>query len=526
MPNFSSVRRFGALLACTLLLATASGCGGDGSPPSEKGVGGEGSQVTAVHSHSEAGDTCFICDASKREPGRLWCSEHARYEDRCWICQPQLEDKVRLYCAEHFLYEDECFLCHPELKEADSEAPVKENSSSVLSPSNDRASAELFCNEHQVPELECGICQPQRTAELEPGQELKVRFESAEAATKAGLRTSSPEASEVQASVSAVCEVQYNENAVARITPFAPGIVRRVLADVGSEVEAGEVLVELHSADIADARTALVSAAVDAELKRVSFDREQGLAAKKISSEKDLQEAAAAHRNAELALSTARQRLVNYGLSAREIERVEGTGDASATLLVRAPYAGTLVERDAVVGEAVEPGTALFTLADLATMWLSLSVPAAGAQLLEDGLAVEATMSGVPGLSTRGELTWINTSIDEKSRMVRARAVVPNEDQRLKAGMFGEAQVLLSSSGPVLNVPVDAVQHFENQPYVFVKHAEDLFGLRRVVVARSVDDVFAVTAGLLPNESVVVEGAFTAMSEFLKSRLGAGCVDD
>ncbi|MBT8247713.1 MAG: efflux RND transporter periplasmic adaptor subunit, partial [Acidimicrobiia bacterium] len=137
----------------------------------------------------------------------------------------------------------------------------------------------------------------------------------------------------MQVGVSAVCEVQYNENALARITPLAPGIVRRVLVDVGSQVEAGEVLVELHSAEIAAARTTFVTAVVDAELKRVSFEREHGLAAKKISSEKDLQEAAAAHRTAELALSTARQRLVNYGLSAREISHTEETSDASATLL-------------------------------------------------------------------------------------------------------------------------------------------------------------------------------------------------
>lgn len=526
MPSFSSIRRLVGLLACSLLLVPLSGCGGGDSPPKEEGGGNESSQVADAHSHSKAGETCFICDASKRDAGRLWCTEHARYEDRCWICQPQLEDKTRLYCAEHSLYEDECFLCHPELKETESETPDDESSSSSGPPTESRASTELFCNEHQVPELECGICQPQRTAELKPGEELKVRFESAESATKAGLRTTSPQESEVQASVSAVCEVQYNENAVARITPLAAGIVRRVLVDVGSEVEAGEVLVELHSAEIAAARTAFVSAAVDAELKKVSFEREQGLAAKKISSEKDLQEASAAHRTAELALSTARQRLLNYGLSAREIARIEETTDASATLLVRAPYAGTLVERAAVVGEAVEPGKALFTLADLSTMWLSLSIPAAGAQLLQSGLAVEATMSGVSGLSARGELTWVNSAIDERSRMVRARAVVPNGDRRLKAGMFGEAQVLLSSSGPVLNVPAEAVQYFENQPYVFVKHAEDLYGLRRVVVARSTDNVFAVTAGLLPNEPVIFEGAFTAMSEFLKSRLGAGCVDD
>ncbi len=520
------VRGLEGLLACSLLAAALLACGGGDPPPEDEGRASDSGQVAVAHHHSEDGETCFICDASKREPGRLWCTEHARYEDRCWICQPQLEDKDRPYCVEHYLYEDECFLCHPELKEANSKEPADEGRSSRLPPPTNSDFAELFCNEHQVAELECGICQPQRTALLQPGEELKVRFESPEAADKAGLRTSSPEASEVQASVSAVCEVQYNENAVARITPLAPGIVRRVLVDVGTEVEAGAALVELHSADIAAARTTFVSAAVDAELKKATLERERGLAAKKISSEQDLQEAAAAHRTAELALSTARQRLLNYGLSTSELARIEQTSDASATLFVRAPFAGTLVERDAVVGEAVEPGTALFTLADLSTMWLSLSVPADGAQLLEDGLVVEATMSGVSDLSARGELTWINTSIDERSRMVRARAVVPNEYRLLKAGMFGKAQVFLSSSGPVLNVPVDAVQHFENQPYVFVRLADDLYGLRRVAVARSRDNVFAVTAGLLPNEPVVVEGAFTAMSEFLKSRLGAGCVDD
>lgn len=524
MPSFSSIRRFGGFLACALLLATSTGCGGSDSTPQKEEAAG-GTEVTEAHSHSQAGETCFICDATKREPGRLWCTEHARYEDRCWDCQPQLEDKTRMFCAEHALYEDECFLCHPELKETDGEAAPAEGSSSSLAP-DARAPGELFCQEHRVPEHECGICQPQRTAQLKPGEELKVRFESAESATKAGLRTMSPETSEVYASIPAVCEVQYNGNAVARITPFAPGIVRRVLVDVGSEVDAGDVLVELHSAEIAAARTALIAAAVDAELKKASFEREEGLAAKKISSEKDLQEAAAAHRTAGLALSTARQRLLNYGHTQQEIARTEEKNDASATFLVRAPYAGTLVERDAVVGEAVEPGNALFTLADLSTMWLSLSVPADGAQLLKSGLAVEATLGGVPGLTVRGELTWVNTSIDERSRMVRARAIVPNDNLQLRAGMFGNARVVLSDSGSFLTVPADAVQQFENHSYVFVKHADDLYGLRRVVVARSSENVFAVTAGLYPNEPVIVDGAFTAMSEFLKSRLGAGCVDD
>jgi cobalt-zinc-cadmium efflux system membrane fusion protein len=302
--------------------------------------------------------------------------------------------------------------------------------------------------------------------------------------------------------------------------------VRRVLVDVGTEVRAGEVLVELHSVASAEAKTAFVSATVDADLKKLTYEREEGLVAKKISPRQDLQEAEAAYKTAASTLSMARQRLINFGFLPDEISRIEKSQDCSAALLVRAPYGGTLVERTAVVGEAVEPGDALFTLANLSTMWLSLSIPGDNAKFLRSGLEVEASLSGLPDESVRGQLTWVNTSIDERSRMVQARAVVRNEKRLLKSGMFGEALVLLSPKIPVLGIPAGAVQKLENRPFVFVKLADDLYGLRRVVVGHVANGFVAVAEGLRPDDQVIVEGAFTALSEFLKSRLGAGCVDD
>lgn len=502
-----------------LLLGLAlSGCGGSSSDQQNS----SGANATSVgHQHDTPGETCFICDETKREPGRLWCTEHARYENRCWECQPQLEEKGQLYCEEHGLYEDECFLCHPELK---SDADDKENS---MLQRPGEASPALFCKEHQVPEAECGICQPQRTAELEPGGELKVRFESTRAAPKAGVQTVPARESTAQASISAFCEVSYNENALARITPLAPGIVRKVLVDVGTDVKAGDVLVELHSSEVASAKAAFVAAVVDLDLKEVACQREQRLAKKKISSDKEVQEADAACKTAELTLSTARQRLLNYGFTVEEVEAIEGDRDTSAALFVRAPYDGTLVERSAVVGEAAQPSESLFSLADLSSMWLSLSIPAHRAGLVREGLRVEATFSGFSHEEARGEITWVNTSIDEKSRMLRARAVVSNDDRKLSAGMFGDARVLIADARPAVDVPKEAIQRFENKTYVFVKIEDDLYALRRVATAAHLPgDMVAVVEGLRANEPVVATGAFTVMSEFLKSRLGAGCVDD
>ena len=499
---------FGVLMALTFV-----GCGD--SPPD---TGSPGSQPTAEaiagHDHDAPGESCFICDETKRDPGRLWCTEHVRYEDRCWECQPQLEEEGRLWCTEHSLYEDECFLCHPELSDASGQD--EEATSHV--------DFGLFCSEHQVPEAECGICQPQLTASLNSGDQLQIRFESNQSASKAGIQTLPARQSTVQASISAFCEVAYNGNALARITPFAAGIVRKVLVDVGEEVEVGDVLIELHSTEVANAKSAYVSAFVDYGLKEQTSERERRLAEKSISSEREVQEAEAALQTAELKLRTSRQVLLNYGITKIEVNAIRDDRDTSAVLYLRAPFRGTLVERDAVVGEAVEPGRRLFSLVDLETMWLSLSVPADQAELLHKGLLVEAKFAGN---TVRGEVEWVNTSIDERSRMLRARAVVSNVDRKLSAGTFGDALVFVAGPQVSVEIPRASVQRFEGHPYVFIKLEDDLYSLRRVTAIEDHSkDSVAIIAGLSPGESVVSEGAFTVMSEFLKSRLGAGCVDD
>lgn len=507
-------------LARAIVVLAVVSCGypapGFGQPSSSSNT-----EARGVHRHDTPGETCFICDATKRDRGRLWCKEHARYEDRCWECQPQLEEKGRPYCEEHGLYEDECFLCHPELKRD----PDNDKRSKLNPPANPGLG--LFCREHQVPEAECGICQPQRTAELEPGGELKVRFESTRSASKAGVQTEPARQATVRASVPAFCEISYNENALARITPLAAGIVRNVLVDVGQDVSGGDVLIELHSTEVASAKAAFVSAVVDLDLKEVACRREKRLAKKNISSEKEVQEADAACKTAKVALSTAKQALLNFGFTGEEVAAIQKNRDTSAVLLVRAPYAGTLVDRSAVVGEAVQPGQSLFSLADLGSMWLSLSIAADQAGLIRKGLVVEATFRGLPGETARGEVTWVNTTIDKKSRMLRARAVVSNAGRKLSAGMFGDARVFVAAAQESVDVPKDAIQRFENRSYVFVKLEDDLYSLRRVAtIERPSTSTVAVIAGLRPDEPVVATGAFTAMSEFLKSRLGAGCVDD
>lgn len=530
-----------ALLMVAALALILTGCGEtDADEPAAHA--GDAAVIIAAHEHENSGETCFICDASKRDKGRLWCKEHSRYEDRCWLCHPELEDKSRLYCNEHGLYEDECFLCHPELGESggdtagahdheghghdehDQHADEQDHDQQVNGGAAS-ASEGLFCHEHQVHEIECGICQPDLAASLAPGQAMKIRLPSPEAANKVGIQTISPASTEAAPAVQALAETQYNRNTLARVTPLASGVIRAVYADLGDSVEAGDVLVELNSAELAAVKSDYLAVLVDLQRHQQTLEREKRLAEAQIAAQKDLLEAQAAQQAAQFATDRLRQQLVNLGLSDRDIAEIERTRDASAILPVRAPFAGTILARDAVVGETTDVGTPIFTVADLSTRWLSLSIPADQAAQVRVGQIVEAQFAELPGQTVEGRLTWIDTAVDERSRLVRARAEVQQNARQLSVGLYGRARIITDSARPAVLVPQDSLQKHERQAFVFVQEQPDLFQLRKVNVGASRSGSVEILAGLTSNDRVVSTGAFLVMSEFLKSRLGAGCTD-
>lgn len=607
------------LVSMSIMLIAALGLTACDNSQSEQASGDGNDVVGTAHAHDDPNEKCYICDANLREKGRLWCKEHGRYEDRCWICQPQLEDKSRLYCKEHFLYEDECYICHPELlkKKQPANGDGKKTShlpDSPLDPSTGAAAPSvpaLFCKEHGVAEHECGICQPQLASGLKPGGSMKVRFASKASTMKAGVRTELPRETESAPTITAFCQVRYNQNKLAHITPRASGIVGNVVVDVGSEVKAGDVLAVLESPVLAEAKSDYLAKLQAVELAQIDLDRshvvhantkkalalleskprldelsqlsgldlglnrkallgahaafvaakagyerEKQLLADNISSKAEYQTAEAAYqtawanhlatrddvafsskrdvesksravKTATFALESARRRLVTLGLSGTEVEAIstETNGNLSRHEL-RAPYDGTIVERKAVSGESVETGDPLFTLADLSKMWMTLSIPADQISLVTKGRSIEAVIPNLPGVVVKGTVVWVDTSVDERTRMVNARAVVPNPDGQLKAGMFGEADIAVGTGSRALRVPKSALQRFERQPYVFVKLEDDLYALRRVTLGSKSDAAFDIVAGIQPKDQIVVAGTFTVMSEFLKSRLGAGCVDD
>lgn len=522
-----------SFLGCSDPSSTASTPGEEKQARNTQSTSEASLSTSKPHAHADHSDAdtctahgiprnlCLACNPDLREKGRLWCGEHGRYEDRCWICHPELQDPERLYCKEHHLYEDECFICHPETVPPPQQVKAGKKSAAASKESN-----RLFCKEHQVYEDECAICHPEFATNLQRGQSLKIRLPSPAAAEKAGIQTGHAGMSNHVAQVESFAELTFNQNQFAAITPLVEGVVQSIHVDLGDNVAEGDPLATIASLQIAEAQSDLLKATSRLQLERTNRDREQALFEKEISALKELQEAEAAFASAEANYHQAHQKLLALGFSKEEIAGLQQSRTSNGHLTLRAPFRGQIVERHAVKGEQASPGKALFKVADLSRMWAMLKIPEAFLVHLEKGQAVEVRIHSIPNEIFQGTLTWVDAQVDPRTRMARARVEIPNPEGRLKASMFAQATILTDRSRESLMLPSNAIQSISGNTFAFVQLEPDLFEARLVRISARHQDTAFVSGVLAPEDAVVLEGSFSLKSQFLLSRLGAGCVHE
>ena len=460
-----------------------------------------------------------------RDPNRLWCGEHDVYEDECVICHPELaergaeRDPNRLWCAEHNVYEDECHLCHPEL--------AAQDSGRYAAKPHESHDGVLWCNEHNFPERECGVCQPQLLRDLAPGQGVKVRLGDPDAAFRAGIEVGHAVPFTTNTGGTILGKVSYNRNALAMITPLAEGVLGEILVDVGDEVDEGQILAWVNAPSIAQAKNHYIQALADQALKSQIHAREKNLADRNISARQDFEQARAALEVSQAESAHGHQRLLDLGLTEAEIADVARSRSTTSLLPVRAPFAGTIVDRTAVQGAAVETGVTIFNIADLSTMWMELSVPENVLGSVAEGTPLTARFDAFPDRSFDGEIVWVAYSVDEETRSIQARATVENPARQLRHGMFGRATLARGAAEATmtLSVPQPAVQTVEGRPVVFARVDDSVFEARVVQLGPESAGNQVILAGIRPEDTLVVRESYLLKSELLKARLGAGCTD-
>lgn len=470
----------------------------------------------------------FASAASPTENGPAWCDSHGVPEDECINCVSGLiKDPPKLtFCDVHGVHG--CVLHSPSL--AETKSPVDVTGSDLA-----RAERAL-------------AVRPRREnlalSQL-PGS--RIQFASVDAIRSAGVDVEPVQRKAIIESVETAGEVRYDATKTAQVSPPADGIVKQVRVNVGDWVEAGQVLAVIDSEKVGRLKSELLSALSDERLKQDVVRRIEPLANRNVIPGKRLLESQTELQQATSLVEKTVRSLSNLGLSvdlealrtlqpeqAKDAVRRLGTEqletqDSDNLIVVIAPLAGRVVERETVVGEVVDRGTQMFRISDTRTVWLDLRVPAEEASLAKIGQEVRYLPDGQK-TEHRGKVIWISSDVDRQTRTVRVRAELENEDGGLRNESFGLGEIILRDEPDAIVVPESSVQWDGENTLVFVrdkrffeKDRPKFFVARSVRVGVNQDGFTEIIAGVLPGEVVASSGSDVLRAQLLKNNLGAGC---
>ena len=181
---------------------------------------------------------------------------------------------------------------------------------------------------------------------------------------------------------------------------------------------------------------------------------------------------------------------------------------AVTDVVIRAPFAGFLSERAVSVGQYVTTSTALGRLDKVQPLKLQMLVPEVDSARVRVGSEVRATAQAFGSEIFTGTVTTINSALDPASRSVVVEATLPNDDRRLKPGMYATASVSLGESAKRVAVPKAAV-HRDNRTDTFhVWVAVDGKARLRVVnPGRQNEGEWFLLSGLAAGDRVITGGA-------------------
>jgi len=261
-------------------------------------------------------------------------------------------------------------------------------------------------------------------------------------------------------------------------------VVSQILFESGEVVRQGQVLVQLDSSV---ERAQLASMASRRELASINAVRSQVLVSSGAIPQSQLDNDDSL-----------------YKTSKRDVTALQAQIDRK---VVRAPFAGRLGIRAINLGQYLNPGTRITVLEAIESVYVDFTVPQQRLADLEVGMPVRVTIKGADGEVAVGAISAIDPEVDSTTRSVKLRASVPNEQERLRPGMFANVSVVLPAQQPRVTIPATAVVHAAYGDSVFL--VEDGKARQQFVrVGEARGDFVAIVDGVTAGNTVVTSGAF------------------
>ena len=296
-----------------------------------------------------------------------------------------------------------------------------------------------------------------------------------------------------------------DDNVTARVYPPVSGRVTRILVDADQEVKAGQPLLELDSADVANAVSDNRKARSDEHTKTLALKRAQELFAGGVIARKDLEGAEDDQAQAQAELSRTESILHNL--------HAEQQSDGHYRLL--APVAGVIMDRQVNPGTEVrvDAQQQLFTITQPSHLWALVDLPEDQAGHIHRGQSASLIADAFPDTLIPATVTSISTALDANNRRVIVRCQVDNSGLLLRPEMFGRVLFHSDKGQQAIRIPNSALLTEGLRHFVFVHAKAGTLEKRPVTLALQGHDESYVSTGLKGGEQLVTSGVLLLNAE-------------
>src|SRR6056297_1279599 len=322
------------------------------------------------------------------------------------------------------------------------------------------------------------------------GDPEEVTLSAAEVNT-IGVRTAVARVEDIAHRIETVVFVDYDAHETSHIHTRVEGWIERLnVRAVGDEVSEGDLLFDLYAPDITIASSELLRATRSGDADEIAI---------------------------------ARTKLMNFGVSARQIDEMAQAERPAQRVRFYAPQNGVVFALNAADGMYLRPDTRAMSLADTASVWLLVDVFERDMGLISDDMRAEARFDHLPGQVLTGDIDYIFPDLDAKTRTLRVRLRFDNEDGLLRPNMFSKVALVPNEAWQALTVPSEAVIRTGRAERVILRLSDGSFRPR--LVTTGLRGGFAdgrrteIVQGLAPGDEVVASAQFLIDSE---SALNAG----
>lgn len=302
--------------------------------------------------------------------------------------------------------------------------------------------------------------------------------------------------------------VVHDPRRVAEVGARIEGRVARLLVVEGADVDEGDALVEIDSAELGRAQAEVRAARARELAAQANLAREERLAAAQVGTERDAEVARAESESATAQRIAAEQTVRALG----------GSPDgASGRLVLRSPIAGRVIHAEARRGQTVAPTDTLLVVADASVVWSELAIFEGELGAVRVGDAVRISPQTEREVVLEGRVEHVGEVIDLETRTARVRVAIDNARRTLRVGQAVIAEVdTTGDARSVIAVPREAVTSVDGRDTVFVVDGPRSVVPRSVVAGPRDATHVAILEGLRPGERAVVAGTFALKSELFR----------